>query len=442
LDSNNDDALDHEGQTVTVGGIANSSFGQLHTTRLASAIQNDQYGIPIFTKKMEASFNAGDSLVVKGQLQNYNGLNEIYVDSYEVFPEAGRSLTPRPFSKVGEQPERYIGMLVTGSGTITHEGTISNGIYLSIATNDIPRIEPKVFVSNFHDSFNEFEFDVLSIGDKISVTGVLSEYIDDKNNHHYLIQLRTPDELQYAGIPRYYFYIGAVIILLILMGVGTWIISLRKKVNSKTQKIQQSLEEKEMLLREIHHRVKNNLSIISGLLGFQQDTTESESTKNVLKDSQSRIRSMALIHDKLYQGHSLSEIQLNEYLRELVEAISSTFISNNNNVELAFDLEPVEVDVDKVVPCGLLVNELVVNAFKHAFNGKNGTLTVQLNNHTGKAKLTIADDGPGLPDDFALGEGDSLGTMLIDTFAAQLDANTRIDNDHNGAKFVFTFPLN
>ncbi len=218
---------------------------------------------------------------------------------------------------------------------------------------------------------------------------------------------------------------------------------MRRQVTNKTKQIQQSLEEKEVLLREIHHRVKNNLSIISGLLGLQQDTTEVESTQNAIQDSQSRIQSMALIHDKLYQTESLSDIRLNEYLQELVEAICSTFEYYNDSVKLKFDLEPIKIDIDTVVACGLLVNELVVNAFKHAFNqDRNGTLTVTLKKHNGQAELTIADDGPGLPDNFELADGDSLGSMLIETFAAQLNADISIDKNHNGAAFIFNFPLN
>ena len=441
LDKNQDDTLDYIGERVKIGGIANSSLGQLHTTRLMAFIQSNKHGIPLYTKKMEASFGVGDSLVVQGELQNYNGSNEIYVDSYKVFPEAGRTLTAKPFSKVGNQPKRYVGMLVTGSGTITQKGTINNGIYLSVAMDKMPNFEPKIFVSNFHDSFNEFNFDILSIGDEISVTGILSEIVTNK--HHYLIHLRTPNELQYSDIPKYYFYIGSVVILFILIGIVAWIVSLRKTVTRKTKKVEQSLKEKDMLLREIHHRVKNNLSIISGLLGFQLDTTEVENTQNALQDSQSRIQSMALIHDKLYQTDTLTDIQLNEYLQELVETISSTFVTNGN-IDLVFDLDPVRVDVDTVVPCGLLVNELVVNAFKHAFpeSDSKGTLSVMLEDQKRKAKLTVADDGPGLPDDFELGGGDSLGSMLIETFAAQLEAEITLDKEHSGAAFIFIFPKN
>ena len=137
-----------------------------------------------------------------------------------------------------------------------------------------------------------------------------------------------------------------------------------------------------------------------------------------------------------------SLLQLDEYLQELVETISSTFVTNGN-VELVFYLDPVRVDVDTVVPCGLLVNELVVNALKHAFpeSDSKGTLSVMLEDQK-KVKLTVADDGPGLSDDFKLGGGDSLGSMLIETFAAQLEAEITLDKAQTGAVFTFIFPKN
>lgn len=225
---------------------------------------------------------------------------------------------------------------------------------------------------------------------------------------------------------------------------------LRKRVDKQTKRIQSSLEEKdallqekEVLLQEIHHRVKNNLSIISGLIGMQLDTTDDKEAQRVLEDSQSRIQSMAMIHDKLYQTDSLSDIRLDNYLEELVTAIDGTFKGVNDSVTLKFDLEPAEVNIDKIVPCGLLVNELVVNAYKHAFvPGASGVLEVSLENENGNIELIIADNGPGLPGDFANAGEHSLGSMLITTFATQLEAEMELPDDREGAAFRFTFSAN
>jgi len=201
------------------------------------------------------------------------------------------------------------------------------------------------------------------------------------------------------------------------------------------------LDEKEVLLREIHHRVKNNLSIVSGLIELQLDGTENERARRVLKDSQSRIYSMAMIHEKLYETKSLSGIRLDNYLRELVEAIHDTF-EYSDSVGLQFDMDSASLDIDKVVPCGLLINELVVNAFKHAFkDNEHGILKIGLKNQEGTLELTVSDNGRGLPEDFTLESTDSLGGMLISTFSAQLEAKTEIESG-NGATFKFTFSVN
>ncbi|NGP89730.1 sensor histidine kinase [Fodinibius halophilus] len=444
MDANQDDTLDYLGSTVTVGGIVNTASGQIHTNNLKAFLQNEHTGFPLFSKDIGASFEVGDSLVVTGELQNYDGMNEIYVESYRVFSEVDKTFTPVSFSDVADKPEKYIGMLVGGTAKIIDKGKVDNGKYLEVSTEgsiDEPLV---IYLSNFHKQFNEFDFELLSIGDKVQVKGILGRYRSKTGAIYYPIYLRTPAGLEYAGVPRYYFSIGIGALVVILLAIGAWIVSLRQQVDHKTERIQESLDEKDVLLREIHHRVKNNLSIISGLIGLQLDSTEDEKAQDVLKDSQSRIQSMALIHDKLYQTESLSDIQLDNYLHELVEAIHGTFTEYSSDVELKFDLEPADIDIDHVIPCGLLVNELVVNAFKHAFTaGQKGVLTVSLKKINGKVELMVADNGPGLPDDFSFGSGESLGSMLIQTFATQLEAETEIITDgESGAAFKFTFALN
>jgi two-component sensor histidine kinase len=335
-------------------------------------------------------------------------------------------------------------MLVEGNGKIVEKGSVYNGKYLRLAPSDAPNATIMIYVSNFHHLYKQFDFDVLSIGDEVSVKGIMSEYNPDyPAERTFKVFLRTPEDLQYAGLPRYYLFLTiAGLILLTLVVIG-WIVMLRRQVDKKTEEIQKSLDEKEILLREIHHRVKNSLGIVSGLIGLQVEATESDEAQSVLQDSQSRIQSVALIHEKLYLTKSLSDIELGTYLKELVETIHSTFTEYNDAVDLRFDLETVEIDVDKVIPCGLLINELVVNAFKHAFDKeKQGILEVKLHKKNGDITLAVADNGPGVPEDFDLDSNDSLGLMLLDTFAAQLDAQAEIKNGKEGAVFSFTFSAN
>jgi len=441
-DKNNDGQPDHLNEVVTVSGIANIKSGLFHPKYLQAFIQNDSTGLSIFNPEVLHPFNRGDSLVVTGEIQQYEGLTELYVTTYRVFSKNKQDVVPKPISleKALLHPKKRVGVLVHGEGIIIDKGNVQNGKYLKISVPDSTRSKAMVYVSNFHILSQDFKFDVLDIGDTIKITGILGELSQEYPNLHlHKIYLRKPNDLNYAGIPRYYLIWGVGLILLVAAIIAGWIISLRQEVKNKTAEIQKSLDEKEILLREIHHRVKNNLSIISGLIELQLDSTEDDGAKQVLKDSQSRIHSMAMIHEKLYEKESLSGIKVDEYLRELVEAIHGTFTEYKNAIELQFDMDSVSLDIDKVVPCGLLINEIVVNTFKHAFKeNKHGILKIQLKKENEKVELTISDNGPGLPEDFTLESTDSLGGMLISTFANQLGAETEIFNK-GGAVFRFTF---
>jgi len=446
VDQNHDNNSDHLGERVTTTGIANVSSGVLHESFLQAFIQTNSAGLSIFDREIGKPFKAGDSLVVSGIIQNYNGLIEVHVDSYRVAKRGLRLPEPTPLEKALYHPEKYLGMVVEGSGKIVEKGSIYNGKYVKIAPSDTARRSMMVYVSNFHSAYKDFDFEVLSIGDELHVKGIIGEYNPDfPRERTYKLFLRTKNDLQYASLPRYYLLLILGGLILGTVIIGGWIYTLRQRVDSKTQEIKDSLKEKEILLQEIHHRVKNNLSLISGLIELQLDSTSDQNAREVLKDSQSRIHSMAMIHEKLYQTESLSDIALENYIRELVEAIHSTFTEYRESVELKFDMDHIEVDINQVIPCGLLINELVVNAFKHAFTKeKQGILEISLKEQDSTVTLSIADNGPGLPEDFTIEGSDSLGSMLINTFAAQLEADTEITNhsgNGGGARFRFRFSL-
>jgi len=443
-DANADDTLDYLGRRVTVTGIANISTGILHEHYLQAFIQNDSTGMSIFSQDIETPFSPGDSIVASGHIQRYNGLAEVDVDSYKVFKGASEGPAPKSLEKAIYNPQNYLGMLVEGNGRIVGKGSTFNGRYVRVTHSDTSNASLMIYVSNFHDLSNEFDFEVLSIGDEISVKGVVTEYNPEyPNQRTYKVFLRTPDDLKYAALPRYYWLMGGGVLFVIFIVIGGWIISLRRQVDKQTRELQKSLEEKEALLNEIHHRVKNSLSIVSGLIGLQMDSTDNKGAREVLQDSQSRIQSVALIHQKLYQLDSTDEVQLDIYLKDLVEAIHGTFAEYTDAVDLKFDMDSAALDVEKVIPCGLLINELVVNAFKHAFSKSSaGVLKVTLEQENGQIELSVADNGPGLPADFSMNNSDSLGTMLIETFASKLEAETEILENDNGTEFAFRFPQN
>lgn len=440
-DVNNDETLDHLGVEVSITGIANINSGLLHEHYLQAFIQNDSAGMSIFAMKIDTPFEVGDSLVVRGKIQRYKGLAEVNADSYQVFKNIRPTLTPEPLSAAIADPAQHLGMLVEGEGNIIEKGNTFNGKFVRISQeNQMGSI--MVYVSNFHRLFEDFDLSILRIGDKISVKGIITEYNPDfPNGRTYKLFLRTPEDLQYASVPQYYLYLLFGVVVAGTFVVIGWVIILRRRVDSKTSEIQHSLKEKDVLLREIHHRVKNSLSIVSGLLELQLESTNSKEARSILQNSQSRIHSVALIHEKLYQTESLSDIELDNYIRELVETIHGTFNDYKKDVALSFDLEKVELDIDRVIPCGLLINELVVNAFKHAFRkGEKGTIHFILKTQDENIILSISDNGPGLPKEFEQIKDESLGTMLIDTFAAQLDGQMEIETNSGGTSFIFTFP--
>lgn len=201
-----------------------------------------------------------------------------------------------------------------------------------------------------------------------------------------------------------------------------------EREQAETQ-IKTSLQEKELLLREIHHRIKNNLMVVSSLLEFQTDTVNDPQALQSLADSQHRIDAMALIHEKLYRADSLSRIDLGDYLQALAEELYQAYNVSGDHIHFSCELASVPVNIETAHPCGLLVNELLSNAFKHAFpEQRSGTVTLRLQPHeTGELILTVSDDGIGLPDDMDVTRTQSLGMYLVNTLSRQLKGKLAIE---------------
>jgi len=202
-----------------------------------------------------------------------------------------------------------------------------------------------------------------------------------------------------------------------------------------------SLKEKEVLLAEIHHRVKNNLAVITGLLELQSYNTVNDDARRALKDSQFRINSMALIHEKLYQSENLSQISFDVYINELAQFITKSQTPEGKKIGIEVDADPVYVVITQAIPCGLLLNELITNAMKHAFNGKDeGKIHIKFSKDNGTLRLLVEDTGVGLPDKFEEMKTKSLGMTLIRTLSKQLDAEMATQTSKGkGTKFEFTF---
>lgn len=197
------------------------------------------------------------------------------------------------------------------------------------------------------------------------------------------------------------------------------------------KKISESLKEKEILIAEIHHRVKNNLAVISGLIEMQLWQADNEYAVSALQQSQLRVQSIALVHKKLYQTENLSFIEFKKYSRELLNAIRNTYLSEDSDIDIALHVDDLALNINQAIPCSLLINELVVNALKHAFGKTDeGAIEVTLQKELPHIILRVQDNGRGFDEDPQT--DDSLGLTLVSTLSKQLDAELSFKND-NGA---------
>jgi PAS domain S-box-containing protein len=206
------------------------------------------------------------------------------------------------------------------------------------------------------------------------------------------------------------------------------------------QQIERSLREKDVLLKEIHHRVKNNLQIIISLLNLQSGYIKDESTLKAVKDGQLRVRSMALVHEKFYQAEELLEINFGEYIEKLCHYLYQAYGDKTERIKILLNVDSIGLDMDTAMPCGLLINEIVSNAYKYAFPGsREGTISIDFHRNQGLVTLSIKDTGVGLPADFQEDASETLGMQLIQALTGQLDGNLTVDRN-NGAGFSVTFP--
>ncbi len=221
---------------------------------------------------------------------------------------------------------------------------------------------------------------------------------------------------------------------------------LEQTVNERTAQLKQSLSEqsallleKDVLMKEIHHRVKNNLQVISGLLELQSKVLTDETAKDALREGRNRVRSIALIHQNLYQFENLSTIELKRFVNDLCRQVESVF-QKQNPVAVNITVPDLHLDIDTAVPLGLIMNELLSNSFKHAFNDvAAGEINLEIRSIIeGKYQLLYSDNGPGLPVNFDVAKTSTLGIQLIYDLSRQIGGSVKYDNS-NGASFIINF---
>ena len=205
--------------------------------------------------------------------------------------------------------------------------------------------------------------------------------------------------------------------------------------------LRRSLDEKRTLLAEIHHRVKNNLAVMSSLLALQKNQSTGE-VHHILQDTEFRIQSIAMIHEKLYQTDTFAGVDMKDYIRDFVDIVTQSFSSKHKAIGIDQEVERILLDITRAVPLGLILNELMNNAFKHGFSDTDsGKVTVMLKRHNERGVLTVTNSGAGLPADFSLDNVRSLGMTLVRTLTEQLNGELDVTQS-DVTTFQVTFPIN
>ena len=242
--------------------------------------------------------------------------------------------------------------------------------------------------------------------------------------------------------------VGFIIFLVIIRQIITFnenknlLIIAEKEIESRKNaenKIKLSLEEKNILLQEIHHRVKNNMQIISSLLNLQTRYVDDEEAVNVLKESQNRVRSMAMIHEKLYQSNDLSHINFVDYIQSLVSNLFYSYNIKNLQIKSILEIDDIRLNMETAVPCGLIISEIVSNSLKYAFpNEMHGEILVSFKSVEDGYELIISDNGVGLPEELDFDNNKSLGLILVKSLTEQIDGEITIHRNH-GTEFKIRF---
>jgi two-component sensor histidine kinase len=223
-------------------------------------------------------------------------------------------------------------------------------------------------------------------------------------------------------------------------------VGLIRELREEHTRLAESVAEKDVLLKELHHRVKNNLQVIVSLLRLQAEATANETATAVLRESQHRVEAIALIHEQLYESSDLREVHLEQQANQLMTNLFHAFgvdplrITGQVAICPPADSSQLVLGVDQAIPAGLILNELISNALKHAFpGGRRGSIRVEARKHEGKVDLAVIDDGVGVPEDLSSRKGKSLGLQIVEIHSRQLKG-TRDKKCEGGTSFHLSFP--
>lgn len=205
------------------------------------------------------------------------------------------------------------------------------------------------------------------------------------------------------------------------------------------QQLRASLAEKELLLKEVHHRVKNNLQVIVSLLNLQADFIEDPTALEAFREAQNRVISIAFVHERLYHSPDLARVDFTDYIHTLVDRLFKSYGVDDGNIQLITDIRDIRLNINSAIPCGLMVNELVSNCLKHAFpDGRSGNIQVKMLQDENQISLEVSDNGVGLPQEFDVKNSGSLGLQLVEILTEQVQGKLVIDRSQ-GTSFQITF---
>jgi two-component system, sensor histidine kinase PdtaS len=239
--------------------------------------------------------------------------------------------------------------------------------------------------------------------------------------------------------------LAPIVLALVAYFVGTNInnatLKLVEEVNEMNEKLFQQNREKELLLKEIHHRVKNNLQVITSLLSLQGSFQKDEIQSDLFKKSTYRINSMAIIHEMLYQSKDIAKINYRDYIQSLVNGLVMSMKGENNRVTVNIDVPEMYLNLDTAVPLGLIINEIVTNSLKHGVReDSSGAISVRMKKEAAKEfVLFIGDDGVGMPENLNYQNSNSLGLLLINKLALQLQGSVSMDLTRKGTNYMIHF---
>ncbi len=277
---------------------------------------------------------------------------------------------------------------------------------------------------------------------KIIKTNELILEINKKNKEieSFKIEVKNNELLQKSKQQKRMFIFLFVLIILLLISIyGVYrikkdkkiLVGKNKEIKIKNEEIKEALFEKEILLKEVHHRVKNNLQIISGLLELQNIKVDNQDIKIALEEGKNRIQSVALIHKMMYQSETVSKVKMKDYLEELIAMLKVSYENPLKPIDISVKTDEINIDITKAVPISLIVNELICNAYKYAFNDKNGNeikVILKNGNQEKDYLLEISDNGIGLPENFNFENSKTIGFDLIKGLTRQLKGNVKVEN--------------